>query len=375
MFCVLFPQILKAVPAIEIAASLLSLFIVARLLFVSRKLRKSGQKEDAAFRCLIYTVAVFSFIFFLGRIIPVFVDLSRLDERLLAALMLFRGELPGLFSVIVALEWLVFVDFSVYHSPDSVRRRYAPMFIPILLVLVMNLLSVISSAAYLSLRAGNKVPESLMLLVDNAGVITRGEIFVCTTAMTAYMLYAYRIMHTYEKEMEQPVFLRLNVFIIPWFGAFVLYLLFLVSLYPLSYGLALVLTLRSMRNRYRFLHESTGFYNEDSLVFLASHMDKTEYGRGCAILFKTEGKESEAAKLLTSYKPEKSIFVQMGEGIFLLFASISRKPVVSLLMETVEMGGARMSPPINVKTRCWDRHREEDSESFLQRVVAESKTV
>ena len=342
--------------------SLIALCIMVFLLIASYQRRHSGQKEDRAFHWLIVTVTVFCVLCVIGNFLPLFVDPETAGGWLPVAVTVFSSELPNLFSVLVALCWLVFVDIAVYHSPDSVRRRYAPALIPIPLIIILNLMATLSSLAFWT--KGQQT--------GFGGYIAIAEIIVCLVSMTFYMLYAYRVVHTYQKEMEQPVFLRLDVFIIPWFAAFLIEMLFLASLYPLAHALALLLTFFAMRNRYLYLDEKTGFYNRASMKFLAAHMDKTGYGKGAAILFRTKDAGFEASKLVAAYKPEKSILLQMDGGDYLLFADITRKPVLKLLMDTVEMGAAQASPPIEMKTRSWMRNRDENTDSFIKRVLEES---
>ena len=43
-----------------------------------------------------------------------------------------------------------------------------------------------------------------------------------------------------------------------------------------------------------------------------------------------------------------------------------------VLMDTVEMGAAQASPPIEMKTRSWMRNRDENTDSFIKRVLEES---
>ena len=351
--------------------ALLSLIIMAFLLFASFKRRNSGQKEDRAFFLLVCLVTVFCVLCVIGNFMPVMFDPERSGRWMSVAVMATGNELPNLFSVLVAIGWLVFVDIAVYHSRDSILRRYAPNLIPIPAILLLNVLAILNSWAFWT-------KGSIIEFMDvnrYGGLIAIAEILVCMVSMAAYMFYAHNVMYTYQKEMEQPVFLRLDVFIIPWFAAFVIDVLFLISVYPLAHALALLFTYLAMRNRYRYLDRKTGFYNRASMDFLAAHMDRTGYGKGAAILFQTESGKEEAPKLLSSYKPEKSILLQLEEGEFLLFSDITNRPALKLLSDTVEMAAAQMSPPVEMKTRFWLRNRDEDTDSFIKRVLEESSVI
>ena len=66
---------------------------------------------------------------------------------------------------------------------------------------------------------------------------------------------------------------------------------------------------------------------------------------------------------------------ELEEGEFLLFSDITNRPALKLLSDTVEMAAAQMSPPVEMKTRFWLRNRDEDTDSFIKRVLEESSVI
>ena len=161
-----------------------------------------------------------------------------------------------LLCLMIILQWLVFVDYSLYRSIDHIRRRYTHAVIPVVVLFILDLIQNVV------LFGQKDAPEIMHVL---ARMIYFGE----RTVEMCYIVMAILLVKKHSRERREPRFIRLEAFIIP----FVLGMLFRFYDGALI-SLGIILTYGAVVRRDRFLNSDTGFYNRDFLDHYGAYRDK-----------------------------------------------------------------------------------------------------
>ena len=372
------------IPA-EFAAAVAGLLIMAGFLVLfGRRFKDSKRVEDIMFRYLAVTALVYALLGVLRCY--AFLNTRFFYETGILAFAIGFVEVAYLFY---ALMWLLFIDASLYHSTDGLKRRYSPAVIP--LVIITGLLL---ASAFLEgyINAGDadalKKTGMLMDILNLSSMIEVSRHFISFIVGAAYMLYACRLSQSYQKDIKQPVFLRLDVFFIPWFIGWIPCLLMNIAamlnlifsiriafrLPDISFlcaAVSLILTYLSMRNRYRYLDYETGFYKQEFLDNITAFMEKRQVGVNCGVLIRVSGSRDGFAKILSDRKPERSTVILFSDDSFILFSDVRSSAAVKLLEQDLREVSDEQIPGSVLDIMVRFREKDEALEAFRDRIISE----
>ncbi|MCR5748401.1 MAG: hypothetical protein K6G03_11895, partial [Lachnospiraceae bacterium] len=233
--------------------------------------------------------------------------------------------LVELVNMLLLLEWLVFVDFTIFHSVDHIKRRYKQAVLHIVIVAV-----ILISDSFVFYYADIDNP----LFLD----IWEKTLFLLIFAIEVLFVYrAYSMVRDYQKKMRPPLFLRLDLFVIPFFAGMVITLFTSISCRALGYSIGILLTWMTMRNRYKYLDKESGFYNSDFLEVMVKNAEKQGYPGGSAIAFRLPGKGANLAKVLEDEAPEESLNIACGNDCFVMLAETGWEKALQLLIKRVRV--------------------------------------
>ncbi len=349
---------------IQIVLPFISFVAVLCLLLKSRPLKNSPMPEDRMFRKMCILVMIYS-VFVLIRQLLLFVpDPPGPFGNVLIVITAISYYVPDFLYVFFALMWLCFVDMSLFHIRERVIKRIRSSVIPLSSVIVFQILLIV--LCVIILHRNSKFDDITTLLdhIYYIFMIVIGLIFI---------IKGYRALKFYYKNRKEPLFLRLDIFIIPWLIGFFLKAISPILLMineianigdikelfedlgyiylgtdPFFAALALFLTYYSMRLRYRFMDYETGFYSEDFIDFMKKYAIKHNYRKGSLISFKSSMDIKDNVSLLNDCKPERCMIFRLKDDSFLILTSQDNKIAVETLISMIKDEGRMRDPEADI---------------------------
>ncbi|MCR5774008.1 MAG: hypothetical protein K6G42_02870 [Lachnospiraceae bacterium] len=262
------------------------------------------------------------------------------------------GSTEELCYMLVVLQWLVFVDYSLYRSMDHIRRRYRHAIIPIVIVMTADILQ--SGVYFVMGDLNGKMLDYMNILqYCKLGV----ELW--------YILIAVRLVKNHGKETRTPKFLRIEAFIIP----FILSCLF--RLYDASFvTLGIILTYGSIRRRDSYLDHDTGFYNREYLDYLGRYRDQKGYKGGSGMIITAKGHGKEIVELLRELKPSDSEVFVLGDDRFLLLSESVRSSAVDMAVRTLTEAAGASEDAFIPEIITAERRSDESAVGFMNRLTS-----
>lgn len=255
--------------------------------------------------------------------------------------------------MLAIMQWMVFVDYSLYHSKDHIRRCYKFAILPILVVMGFEIVQ------FITFHGPFEITDALITLVDVTKVL---EIVV----EYLFVLRAVQLVVSYRKETRQPRFLSLGAFIVP----------FIIGMLIRSYDAAMMaigvlLTCVAASRRDWYLDRETNFYNRRFLQYLATYRDRNRYVGGNVILMKAPGRKEDMARILKESKPGGSSLVFMGDDTFLLLSESLRGSAVKMAVMVFTEAAEACDPPFTPAFETIKQGRNESAEAFVVRLTNE----
>ncbi len=253
--------------------------------------------------------------------------------------------------MLAILQWLVFVDYSLYRSEDHLKRRYKNAALPIFILVVAD------------------IAQSLILFRFDSDDTTKFAIAnvlqLCKLIVNMmYVLNAVHLVTTHAKESREPRFIRLGAFIIPFiFGA----LFRIYSSAFLAFGI--ILTYGAVRRRDKYLDHDTGFFNRAFLEYRGKYRDIKDYTGGNGILVCAVGHGQDMAKILSESIPADINIFAMGEDRFLLLTEALRGSAVKMVVMTITEAAEASDDPYTPEIITAAREKDESAGDFASRLL------
>ncbi len=258
--------------------------------------------------------------------------------------------------LLLVLQWLIFVDYTVYRSPDHIKRRYSQALIPIIIIFILVLINLTILA---SLN-----PEGF-----DAYDVWNGIMELIIYALYAVFIFkAFKIVREYHKGTNPPLFLRLDVFLLPFLLGLVLSYILKGSFLSLGFAVGIVLTWLSVRRRQRYIDRETEFYNSDFLSVMTTIASEKNYPGGSAIIFKSAGGSKVLPKLLESFRPDDAILLRLEEDTFMALSSTKWEKAVYLMQRRINEAYAEETGGMGLESGYVLREPKESIGDFAKRV-------
>ena len=245
--------------------------------------------------------------------------------------------------LLIILQWLICIDYSLHRSLDHIRRRYLRALIPIVVITVLEflqLLAVFYSGFWYFLNYD--VLQACKLIVE-----------------FGYVATAVYIEKRHEKQSREPHFMRLSPFIIP----FVIGVL--VRFYDaplLAFGV--IFTYQAMKRRDRFIDSDTGLYNEAYLDHLAAYWDKKGYKDSSAIIVSAPESGSDAAQLIMDCSVRDCYNIALPNEQYVLFTESLRDSAAQMAIELLQEEAAQSPIPFAIGAKYIKRTEGQSTAEF-----------
>ncbi|MCR5405043.1 MAG: hypothetical protein K6E91_14675 [Butyrivibrio sp.] len=250
------------------------------------------------------------------------------------------------------LQWVVCVDFCLYHSEDHLRRQYRHFAIPIVIVTALQLIH--NMLIYYGVG-----PELLWGQSVNFAQMAKLAVEI------GYILYAVYIVREYKKTSREPSFISLEAFIIP----FVLGSLVRYYDAPLM-ALGIILTYVVISRRDKYLDMETGFFNREFLNYRSSYRDHNNYTGGSGILIDAAGHGKSMAAILKEFKPVGANVFVLGKDLFLIMSEALRGSALKMAAATIREAAETADEPYSPGISTASRGKEESAVQFARRLTA-----
>ena len=258
------------------------------------------------------------------------------------------------------IEWNSFVEFAIFRSVDhdAKRRRLLKRYgIAVVIGFILVYL-----LAYRMFGAGLNLISFLAVTM-----------FVFFAIGIYFMIRSVVCVHIAKKTRKPPSFLRLDGFIIPIVITYVLSFFSIIlqewDLRSVGIAIAVLLTWKSVLNRYRYVDPFTGFFNKNFLSSMNDYMEKSGYPNGIGVLFKAPGTGNKLIPVLDGFKPADSEIFSFGDGEFLLMAGPQKESVIRLLINGVKRTASEESDIKEINTKYAVREKNESAEEFTARLL------
>ena len=314
------------------------------LIFLNPRLREHKRYEDRLIfsECMLVLIAL---------LLDIFTTIGGYAGSMVEPFLVYIAPtLEELLYILVILQWVVFVDYSLYRSRDHIRSRRRFLLLAVLLVLLLD------------------VGQSVLIYVrplwmgDSLLILYLFQILKFVVEF-ACIFCAIRMVVRYSKESRQPKFLSLSAFIIP----FVIGVLF--RFYDESMmALGVILTYGAVIRRDKYLDPETGFYNEAFIDYISTYRDRKQYEGGNAFLISAPGHKKECAEILKQVMPEDANLFCLEEGGFLVLSESLRGSAAGLAVQTIVEMAESSDPSFTPEVSTAKRRKEETAEQFTERL-------
>ncbi|MCR5746113.1 MAG: hypothetical protein K6G03_00210 [Lachnospiraceae bacterium] len=327
----------------------LILAFIAMLVFVFRNpdIFKQRRREDR----FMFVECILVFILLLLNMLSVISDF--IYEGWLDIFSYIEPSVEEILFLIALVQWLVFVDYSLYRSEDHIKRRYKNAIIPVILVLIVDIIQ----SYYISIRGIENEREYLVMVILH---------FFKMAVALWYILNAVYLVVKHRKETREPRFLKIEVFIIPYVLS-ALFRWYDAALLTLGIILTFVLILR----RDTYLDKETGFYNRKYLDYRGKYRDRKHYKGGNGILIYAKGHGKEMAEVLKDVSPSDSQIFTLGKDYFLLISEALRSSAVNMAVKTITEAAQTSGEAFTPEIITAKRGKDESASEFAARLLSE----
>ena len=226
-------------------------------------------------------------------------------------------------AVFLVRQWLLYADYSIYQSPDHLKRHYKMMIIPMAVVTVLFICNLFFpvyfsikqdlAPAYTPFYYVHRILVSLAFLYPLVEVTRHGE---------------KQVPDVHRRRM----ILTISFFVIVLFTEFVSR----HSLTAISHVIILSILFAFRMGDRRFEDKRSGFQSAEYLVKLRRE-NSTEFEKRPMLRLSAKGGISSLVKILTVELPKNSEVVRLSDGEFLVLGNIGDKKILREIGEFIAL--------------------------------------
>ncbi len=282
--------------------------------------------------------------------------LEDVDNKVLLAIDAFFQMTDGVLCTVLVLQWLIFLDYVLYHSRDHIRRTYRRAYVPIVICVVIEFLWSLFNVVAPKGMSGNDAVWTMPFSLIGLFI----ELY--------YLTASFRLVRIYHKNNVQPAFLKVNLFVWPFVAGYLLLFFTGYEFRILGVTVGILITWFRLKKRGRFLDEATGFYKPGYLPYAEAGQKGRGMEEWSVMVFETDGDAGVLAEVLKAFRPENSALMRSGSGQFLLAGSVREPSELRFIMDSVRDAVAEEEPGIEVRTSWTERNAGESAENYLRRI-------
>ncbi len=264
----------------------------------------------------------------------------------------------------VDCEWLAFVDVKLYGYRKKESFSKVFRILPLIVFMILLLVNLFTGIIF-TIAEDNSVQPKLLFYLMTLTMF----LYFCTSALSVWY---------YDRKKTKVRFLHVGPMIISVFVA-------LIPQYFSSYGtgilgfvVGITLLYFSMVDEFSFLDEESQLYNRRFLSFIFDRALSGEDNIHSALILETDGNLSAGFEILRDTLHLDNDVVRMEEKKFLMFSGTDNRSTLQMLSTRVEEAVKKHNEEhpeekIQMTVRCRMRTDDEDSYTFLRKVVEEKE--
>ncbi len=244
------------------------------------------------------------------------------NEDLVYIIALICNALMGIIPLVLAVHWLLFVEYTLHQSLDILRRRYPVLMIPFYIGVVIAILGII-------VPIPESVPESVLNFI---GVLNKlGLLIWCF-----YVLGSYVVLYNEKKRKLIPQYIKLTPTVLSIMVGLIVAGLSYYLLDALGYAVGLMFADYYMFRRLSYIDPKTGFFNEKYISVLEREAKKKNIHYAMVIKFKTTGAQEKLVGILRNWEPEHCKVVSRDDGEYLVISDIQKRYIAERFIYLVK---------------------------------------
>jgi hypothetical protein len=219
--------------------------------------------------------------------------------------------LIGLFPLLLAVHWLLFVEYTLHQSRDIIWRRYRVAMIPFGVGVICTILTSVVP-----------VSDSAPLYIQNVFYILYriGQLI-----WLFYILASYYVLYMEKKRKDILQYIRITPTVLPIAVGMIIAFSTPYQIDGLGYAIGLMFADYYMFRRLSFIDSKSGFFNEKYIAMLRREAKKKMIKEATVIRFRTSGDREKLTDLLKFWKPEYSSVIAKNDGEFLVISEVQKK--------------------------------------------------
>jgi hypothetical protein len=261
-------------------------------------------------QCISYAVACF-----------LVLNYDAYNDDLVFFVGLICNALMGIIPLVLAAFLLLFVEYTLHQSLDTIRRRYPVVMIPFYFGVLITIIGIIVP-----------IPESTPKMVMRAvGVLNKLNYLI----WCFYVLASYMLLYNERKRKRIPQYIKLTPTVLSIVIGLIVSAFSYYLLDALGYAVGLVFADYYMFRRLGYIDPRTDFFNEKYISVLEKEAKKKDIHYAMVIRFKTSGDREKWENILKSWEPEHCKVVSRNNGEYLVISEIKKRYIAERFIALV----------------------------------------
>ncbi len=257
-----------------------------------------------------------------------------LSSLRLPAILLYTIE--EILVLAVVWQWILYIDYQIYNTRDHLKRRYRWTGFVFAVATALYVINIFTGFIF-------TVDERLVMCWETGYPF----MLVMETAGFFYPVYE---LYRYSKRRKIVYFMQAWPVIVPVILDVIVSSLTVYSVTALCFASSLTFFYFFMMNRWRFVDESSGFYNSAYMDFLKrlKKEGKRDYNHIIAFSAKKDTSE-ELCHSLRDNAPSQSDIIRENDGRFLLCTAVTNRDALFDLGVFIKSGAEGNEPEDEIK--------------------------
>ncbi len=276
------------------------------------------------------------------------------------------GTLVEIFLMIIIWQWLIYVDYCLYHSMDHIRFRYKYLAIPIYVTTGIFVLNFFTGIVF---YYDENVVSHLTPLY-----------YVLTAVKYLYVVGTFVLLAIHKKRNGTLHFVDVWAFAAPTLVASVLTMILPYSLMGIGIAIACVMVYFSELNERCYQDSETGFYNRPYLDHLINQYKEGAFTFSSGIVMCLDNDDEKdfatLADILKKELPEECETVRLDKERFLSLTKASKKSSLKRLADEIYDATDEWNEDNNgnleVIVSWLLKKPDEEPHEFVERLIAET---
>ena len=262
-------------------------------------------------------------------------------------------------TLLVVVEWILFVDYMLNGSVEYLKRQYKKVFVPMGIAVLVILI--------------NPFTEILFSLNPDLSFINHWPIMVLTLVELTYFLMPVYLIHRHEKEGKNTGLVHIYSLLVPVLVGEIANAILPLHITPLEFTFALIFLYCSMTDVWRFEDEKSAFHNRQYLTYLEELMQEGKQDFHGVMLFSATKNAPALSKILEEEKPDAGEMLRLDDNRFLLCVenmdTQAQRILTRMLSGAVaDHNDAHPEDTVSYTMESIVRGKDEETRAWIQRI-------